>query len=76
MSIIKIFVKAKPRAKENKIEEIDETHFKVLVVSPPVKGLANKEIIGLLADYFDVSKSEVKLISGFSSKNKNFEINK
>ena len=73
---MKIFVVAKPRAKENKIEKIDETHFKVSVVTPPVKGLANKEIIGLLADFFDVSKSEVELISGYQSKNKIIEINK
>ena len=71
---MKIFVKAKPGAKENKVEKIDETHFKVSVVAPPVKGLANKEIIELLADYFDVSISEIKLISGHQSRNKKFEI--
>lgn len=71
---MKIFVTAKPRAGENKIEKIDETNFKVSVTAPPIKGFANKAIIELLADYFNVSKSQVKLISGFSSKEKVFEI--
>lgn len=71
---MKIFVTAKPRASENKIEKIDETHFAVSVTAPPVKGFANKAIIELIADHFSVSKSQVKLISGFSSKEKVFEI--
>ena len=71
---MKIFVVAKPSAKENKVEKIDETHFKVSVVAPPVKGLANKKIIETLADYLDLPKSEVKLISGKQFKNKIIEI--
>lgn len=71
---MKIFVTAKPRAKNNRVEEIDDNHFAVSVTALPVKGLANRAIIEELAKYFNVSKSEVKLISGFSSKNKIFDI--
>ncbi|MCL5407229.1 MAG: DUF167 domain-containing protein [Patescibacteria group bacterium] len=71
---MKIFVFAKPRAKNNLVQKIDENHFEVSVTAPPIKGLANKAISKLLAEYFNVSKSEVKLISGFSFKNKIFEI--
>lgn len=73
---MKIFVTAKPRAGENKIEKIDELHFQVSVTAPPIKGFANKAIAELLAGYFNISKSQVKLISGFSSKEKIFEIHK
>jgi len=72
----KVFVIAKPRAKDNFVRKIDEDNFKVYVTSPPIKGLANKAIINLLAKYFEVSKSQVRLISGFSAKNKIFEITK
>jgi len=73
---MRVFITAKPRAGENKIEKIDETNFKVSVTAPPVKGFANKAIVELLADHFNVSNSQVKLVSGFSSKEKVFEIYK
>jgi uncharacterized protein YggU (UPF0235/DUF167 family) len=55
---MKIFVKAKPAAREE----------------PPVHGRANAAISKALANYFKVSSSQVRLISGFSSKQKVFEI--
>ncbi|EKE14955.1 MAG: hypothetical protein ACD_12C00223G0003 [uncultured bacterium] len=72
---MKVFVKAKPGAKEEKIEKIDETHFVIIVKEPPVRGKANKAIIEVLAQYFKTNKSACRLISGFSSKNKIVEIN-
>lgn len=65
---------AKPRAKEEKIEKIDDSHFAVAVKEPPVKGLANEAIAKALAEYFGTSPSRVRLMSGFSSKQKVFEI--
>ena len=69
-----IFIKAKPGARENKIEKIDETHFTVWVMEPPREGRANRAIIGALANYFDVAPSRIRLISGFASREKVFEI--
>ena len=71
---MEIFVKAKTRAKKEKIEKIDETHFKISVVEPPENGKANKAIIKVIAEYFDISLSEVLFVSGFSSKQKKFKI--
>lgn len=71
---MKIFVQAKPAARKELIEKIDDTHYKVSVKEPPVKGLANAAIRRVLADYFSVSAGKVSLISGFSSKTKIFEI--
>jgi len=73
---MKIFVKAKPLAKEEKIEKIDDDHFIVWVKEPPIKGKANEAIINVLAQYFKVNRSDIQLISGFSSKTKLFEIKK
>jgi hypothetical protein len=73
---MKLFVKAKPRARENSIEKISETEYEVSVKEPPVQGKANAAIIESLADYFGVSKSQVKIISGFTSKNKTITIEK
>lgn len=71
---MKIFVSAKPNSKIEKIEQIDKTHFNVSVKAPPVKGLANRAIAKVLAEYFDLSPSRVNLISGYTSRQKVFEI--
>lgn len=71
---VKIFVKAKPSAKETRVERIDDTHFDVSVKEPPINGLANRAIIKALADHFHVSNSEIGLVSGFASKQKMFEV--
>ncbi len=71
---MKIFVKAKPRVKEEKIQKIDESHYLVSVKEPPVKGEANRAIIKALAEYFKISPSRVNIVSGHTSKNKIIEI--
>ncbi len=72
--IMKIFVKAKPGAKVKKVEKIDDSHFIVSVKEPPIQGMANRAIIGVLAEYFSVAPSSVKIISGFTSQQKIIEI--
>jgi uncharacterized protein len=84
---MKIFVKAKPNAKQNKLTRIEspqltldgigerrETIYKAEVKEPPIDGKSNMAIIKLLAEYFDISIYEIKLISGQASKQKIFEI--
>lgn len=71
---MKIFVKAKPNAKEEKVEKIDENNFVVSVKEPPIKGKANDAIRNALAIYFKTGSASVKIISGFSSRNKIIEI--
>jgi uncharacterized protein (TIGR00251 family) len=71
---MRIFVKAKPNAKKESIEKIDQTHFTVSVKEPPTKGQANAAIAKVIAKYFGVASSSVFLVSGFSSKQKVFEI--
>jgi len=71
---MKINVKAKPGVKEEKIEQIDEGSFIISVKELPVQGRANAAIARVLANYFKVPVSQIKLISGFSSKQKVFEI--
>jgi hypothetical protein len=72
---VKIFVKAKPGSREEKVEKISETEFVVSVKEPPEKGKANQAIRNALAVYFKTSSSRVKIVSGYSSRNKIVEIN-
>ncbi len=71
---MRIFVKAKSSAKKEKLEKIDEINFIVAVKEPPIRGEANRAIAKALALYFKVTSSRVNLVSGFSSKQKVFEI--
>ncbi|PIU99698.1 MAG: hypothetical protein COS58_00880, partial [Candidatus Tagabacteria bacterium CG03_land_8_20_14_0_80_41_22] len=61
---MKIFVKAKPGAKAEKMEKIDDSHFTVSVKEPPIQGMANLAIIKVFAEYFGVAPSNVKIVSG------------
>ena len=71
---MKINIKAKPNAREEKIEKIDDLNYVVSVKEPPIKGKANDAIRNALAVYFKTASSRVKIISGFSSRNKIIEI--
>ncbi len=71
---MKIFVKATPNAKEQRIQKIDETHWLVSVKESPKQGKANRAIAKALARHFKTALSNIKLVSGFSAKQKVFEI--
>ncbi|MBI4138475.1 MAG: DUF167 domain-containing protein [Candidatus Wildermuthbacteria bacterium] len=71
---MKIHVTAKPLAKEQRVEKTGEYTFSVSVKEPPKEGKANRAIISALADYFSIPQSSIRLVSGFSSKQKVFEI--
>lgn len=74
MQTMKIFVTAKPNAKEERVERIDATHFRVSVKEPPVQGRANHAIAAALAKHLGVPRSAVILVAGFTWKEKVFEI--
>ncbi|AFY78576.1 hypothetical protein Ple7327_3360 [Pleurocapsa sp. PCC 7327] len=71
---MKIQVKVKPNSKQQRIEEADDESLFIYLKSPPIDGKANQELIELLAKKFKVTKSQVLIKSGLSSKNKLVEI--
>lgn len=71
---MKLFVTVKTRAKKEEVIQIDATHFKVAVKEPPIGGRANEAAVRALAEYFNVAKSNARIISGHASKKKIVEI--
>lgn len=71
---MKIFIKVKPKTKEEKVEKIDDVNFKVQVRELPEKGRANRAVIKVLADYFNINQSKIRIVSGSTSKIKIIEI--
>ncbi|PIV42568.1 MAG: hypothetical protein COS26_01795 [Candidatus Nealsonbacteria bacterium CG02_land_8_20_14_3_00_40_11] len=73
---MKIFVRVKPKAKEEKVEKIDDINFNVQVRALPEKGKANRAVIRVLADYFNIGQANIQIVSGSKSKLKIIEITK
>ena len=71
---MKIIVKAKPGAREDKIEKVDESNYIVYVKAFAIDGKANAAVVKGLADYFDISQSLVEIVSGHMARVKVVEI--
>ncbi len=71
---MRITVKAKPNSSKEKVEKTDENNFVVSVKEPPVNGLANKAIIKALSDFLGVHQARIKIVSGYTSRQKILEI--
>jgi uncharacterized protein (TIGR00251 family) len=70
---MKIQVKVKPNSRTEELSR-EGDGFIVKVKEPPKEGKANQAVIKLLAEYFSVPQSQVRILSGFRSKNKVVEI--
>jgi uncharacterized protein len=63
-----------PRASRSEIVGEHGGLLKVRLAAPPVDGAANAELIKVLAKKFGVSKSDVAIVRGETSKNKRIKI--
>jgi uncharacterized protein (TIGR00251 family) len=71
---MKINVLVKPNAKYSEVTKISNVDYKVSVDAPAKDGEANKRLIEILAEHFEVPKSFISIVRGFKSKNKIVEI--
>ncbi len=67
-------VRVVPRASTSEIVGEFDGALKIRISSPPIDGAANAELIKLLSKKFGVSKSNVEIISGETSKLKQVKI--
>lgn len=70
---MKIAVRVKPRSK---VEEVtgEGDGYVVRVKEPPIEGRANRAVLRLLASHLGVPESRLRVVSGFSSRNKVIEV--
>jgi uncharacterized protein (TIGR00251 family) len=66
--IFKIFVQ--PRSSKNEIKGLHGDALKVRLTAPPVDGAANKMCVKFLSKCFEISKSNIEVVSGLSSRTK------
>lgn len=67
---MKFFVTVKANAKIPKVEQTDETHFRIAVKEPPREGEANEAVIQALSLFLGKPRSCFKILSGHKSKTK------
>ena len=72
---MKVSVRIKPNSRyREEVVKNDDDALTVYVKAPAIEGRANAAAIKLLAKYFKVTPSKVKLVRGATSKYKIFEI--
>jgi uncharacterized protein len=69
-----IRVKVQTRSSQEKIEELGPEEYKVWVTAAPADGQANAALVEVLADYFNVAPSLIRIRSGNKSAHKLVEV--
>lgn len=70
---MKIKVKVIPNAKKQRIEQTNEG-FKIYLTVPAQEGRANKNLVEVLAEYFDVKKYNITIVQGETQREKVIQI--
>ncbi len=71
----RITVKVIPRAKQNQVlGTLNDDTIKVRLTAPPVDGAANKALIDLLSEVWDIPKSRIRVVKGETSRLKIVEV--
>lgn len=71
---MRIYIRVFPKSSKNEVVKISDGEYKVKLTAPPVNGEANKMLIKILADYFDIPKSSISIVGGKSVKMKMVDI--
>jgi len=69
-----LHVRVQPRARRNEVLGWQGRALRVRVTAAPEAGEANRAVIELLADAFDVPLSSVELVRGSASRDKLFRV--
>ncbi len=67
-------IKLHPKTKKQKIEKIGENKFEIWVRSKAEENKANYEMIEVLAEFLEIEKNKLRLISGHHRPSKMIEV--
>lgn len=71
---MKLFITTKTRAKKVSVAPLDQTNYIVAVKEPPIENKANEAVVKALAEYFNLSRSQIRITAGHTGKRKIVEI--
>jgi len=66
-------INVKPGSSKIEVQK-DDQGLLVYLTALPVKGMANKQLIEVLSDYYNVSKSSIDIIRGWNFHKKVVEV--
>lgn len=69
-----ITIRAEPSSSRDAVERIRDSEYVVRTTEPPILGRANRAIIQLLAEHFDVSPLGITIVAGRTSRTKKISI--
>lgn len=69
-----IDVLVSPGGPRSRVMGVHDERLKIQIAAPPVDGKANEALVRFLAETLDVSKSQVAIVGGPSSKRKTVRI--
>jgi uncharacterized protein len=70
-----LHIRVTPGAKKNEIIRLDDNHvIHLKIKAPPVEGKANQEVLNYLHDLFSIRISQLELIRGEKSREKQIKV--
>jgi uncharacterized protein len=70
-----IRVSVTPNAREARVVRVSEDYFEVRVDERPVGGRANKRLLEILAEHFNIPISRITILKGTKTRDKTIQIN-
>lgn len=59
-----------PGARLNRVQQLGEDHYKIHLMTLPEKGLANQQVLKMLASALSVSRSQLTIKRGVRNRDK------
>jgi uncharacterized protein (TIGR00251 family) len=67
---VELWLRVQPNAARDELAGFSEGVLRVKVAAPPVRGKANRELIAFLAQKLGLSKGDLTILKGHTSRNK------
>ena len=72
--LVRLRVRVQPRASRNEFAGVQNGVLRIRLHAPPVDGAANEALVAFMADELGVPRRQVRIVSGFGSRNKVLEV--
>ena len=74
VNVVRFNVHVQPRASKTEVVGVHGTALKVRLLSPPVDGAANEELVAFLSKKLGIPERSIRIVSGQSSRSKMVEV--
>ncbi len=71
---MRIIVYVTPNAREARVVKVSGDYFEVRVDEKAVDGRANKRLLEILAEHFNISKSRITILKVTKTRNKTIQV--